>query len=212
MRTVQFASEPGCTDSFISGAAPYYYTHPKGAFCVSETQLHLAKLSVTATTAELSSNRKQAEHCLLVRCRRHGLLSLNPEPLDRPVRTAAKTGHGEGVWGEADPAAGTTEDPLSDRVTGPQRCDICKVGTRGPGGPEAGNSERGPENWRRKEEDRRQRWRRAGQQGARADGRRGGFRARCSGATSQPRLASFCCSTTWWLGRARLLFFFLIPS
>ena len=83
VRTVQFASEPGCADSFLSGAAPYYYTHPKGAFCVSETQLHLAKLPVTATTAELSSNRRQAERCLLVRCRRHGLLRLNPEPLDR---------------------------------------------------------------------------------------------------------------------------------
>ena len=91
MRTVPFASEPGCKDSFIRGAAPCYYTHSKGAFRVSETRLHLAKPSATETTAELSSNRKQTERCLLTsRCHRHVLLSLNPEPLDTSARTAGK--------------------------------------------------------------------------------------------------------------------------
>ena len=131
VRIVQFANEPGYKDSFISGVAPYYYTHTKGAFCVSETQLHLAKLSVTETTEELSSNRKQTEHCWLVSCC-HVSMGLNPEPLDRSVRTAGKDRTRVRVrGGKGTPAACTTEDPPSGRVTGLQRCDICKVGTRG---------------------------------------------------------------------------------
>ena len=121
VKIVQFANEPGYKDSFISGAAPYYYTHTKGAFCVSETQLHLAKLSVTETTEELSSNRKRTEHCSLVSCC-HVSMGLNPEPLDRSVRAAGKDRTQVRVrGGKGTPAACTTEDPTSGRVTGPQR-------------------------------------------------------------------------------------------
>lgn len=49
---------------------------------------------------------------------------------------------------------------------------------------------------------------RAGQRGARADGPRVASASAARALTSQPRLALFGCSTTWWPGRARLLFFF----
>lgn len=130
MRTVPSASEPGYKGSFIRGAAPCCSTHTKGTSVFEKLgctwQDHLP-LKPRRTFFQQKTNRASPpisrSHC-------HVLLSLNPEPLDTSVRTAGKDRtRVRECGGKWTPAACTTEDPPSDQVTGPQRCNICKVGT-----------------------------------------------------------------------------------